>query len=255
MADLAATRLDQESHLMLDQPLLRLPHELLRKNLKTAQRNIEMTHKSVTTTLAGNSKSADDALTAINATLAKAQTLKRKLEALQAEERNIQKSQRTRIQHLQELYEMQSLTDVRYETWSHVRLDRLLVDYLLRQGYTDAGKELARMKNVEDLVDVDVFREARRIEDMLRKGEMKDALSWCSENKTTLKKVNSELEMQLRLQQYIEMLREDNPERDMECLVHARKYLAVDTSSTFGLQASGLLAYSSDTDVEPYMVS
>jgi hypothetical protein len=41
-----------------------------------------------------------------------------------------------------------------------------------------------------DLVDVGVFEEAGRIEQALRRGEVKEALSWCAENKNALKKTN-----------------------------------------------------------------
>ena len=85
MAEFTTTKLDPDSHLLLDQPLLRLPNELLRKNLKSAQRQIEMTNKTVTSAVQASSNQAPaDTLASLDATLAKAQNLKRKLEALQA---------------------------------------------------------------------------------------------------------------------------------------------------------------------------
>ncbi|KAK1920371.1 GID complex subunit containing RING finger motif [Pyrenophora teres f. teres] len=35
MAELMSTKLNAESHLLLDQPLLRMPYELSRRNFKT----------------------------------------------------------------------------------------------------------------------------------------------------------------------------------------------------------------------------
>ena len=78
---------------------------------------------------------------------------------------------------------------MKYDDWSKVRLDRLLVDYLLRRGYLDSARELAREKRVEELVDVGVFEEVGRIERSLREGRMEAALGWCSENKTGLRKI------------------------------------------------------------------
>lgn len=191
MAELTTTKLEPDSHLLLDQPLLRLPHELLRKNLKAAQRQIEMTNKSVTTAIqASNSQSPAEALASIDATLVKAQNLKRKLEALQAEEKSLHRQQKTRIQHLQELHEIPSLADVKYDNWSQTRLDRLLVDYLLRQGYTQSAKELANEKGIDDLVDVGVFEECGKIEDSLMEGRTQECLAWCNDNKQALKKIN-----------------------------------------------------------------
>lgn len=192
MAELTSTKLEPDSHLLLDQPLLRLPHELLRKNLKSAQRQIEIANKSITTSIqAINSQTTPaDALASLDATLAKAQTLKRKLEALHEEEKSLHRQQKARVEHLQQLHEIPSLADVKYDSWSHTRLDRLLVDYLLRQGYVESARQLAQEKGVEDLVDVAVFEECGKIESSLKHGEVKEGLAWCSENKQALKKIN-----------------------------------------------------------------
>jgi macrophage erythroblast attacher len=191
MAELAITKLDPDSQLLLDQPLLRLPYELLRKNLKSAQRHIEQAHKNIQKDLqTAAAQSPSLSLATIDATLTKAQTLKRKLEQLHIEEQNLHRQQRVRIQHLQQLHEVHSLADVKYDEWSHTRLDRLLVDYILRQGSTQSAKELAVEKGIQDLVDVDVFEECGRIEKGLRAGKMQDCLAWCNDNKQSLKKIN-----------------------------------------------------------------
>ena len=191
MAEFTTTKLDPDTHLLLDQPLLRLPNELLRKNLKTAQRQIEMTNKNVTTALQSNgTNSSADTLASLDATLAKAQNLKRKLESLHAEETALHKQQKARIQHLGELHDIPNLADVKYDNWSHVRLNRLLVDYLLRQGYTQSAKELAQEKGIEELVDVGVFEECGKIEKSLRDGKTAECLAWCADNKQALKKID-----------------------------------------------------------------
>lgn len=256
MAELSTTKLDPDSHLLLDQPLLRLPNELLRKNLKSAQRQIEFTKQNVTTALqASSNQSPADTLASLDSTLAKAQTLKRKLEALQDEERMLHRQQKARIQHLHELHEIPSLADVKYEKWSHTRLDRLLVDYLLRQGYTQSAKDLAREQEIEDLVDISVFEECGRIQQSLRAGHVQDCLAWCAENKQALKKVESNLELELRLQQFIEMARSGDIGQQIEAMAYARKHLTSDKNAKFALIAAGVLSQSPDTLVEPYRVS
>ncbi|KAK4546795.1 hypothetical protein LTR36_001527 [Oleoguttula mirabilis] len=254
MAEVPFTKLDPDAHLLLDQPLLRLPHELLRKNLKSAQRQIEISHKAITTafqTPAAQKRPAD-ALAALDATLAKAQSLKRKLEALNAEERSLHRQQKARIEHLEALHGIPSLADVQYENWAHTRLDRLLVDYLLRQGYVESARQLAVEKGIEDLVDVAVFEECGRIERSLRRGEVREALAWCGENKQALKKIGSQLELELRLQQFIELVRGGEMGKLMEAVAHARKYLVGGLDAEFGLRAGGLLAQPVETVIEPY---
>lgn len=254
-AELTTTRLEADTHLLLDQPLLRLPPELLRKTLKSAQRHIEITNKALTTTLPAAAKNSNEALAALDATLAKAQTLKRKLEALHAEERAVHRQQRARIAHLEALHRVESLADVSYDIWAHTRLDRLVVDYLLRQGWINSARQLAAEQNISDLVDVGVFEECGRIERSLRNGEVKEALGWCAENKQALRKMESSLELELRLQQFIELARSGDISQQLEAVAHARKHLVGGLDIEFGLRAGGLLAQPPDTLVEPYRVS
>ncbi|KAK5683364.1 GID complex subunit containing RING finger motif [Elasticomyces elasticus] len=252
MADL--TTLSADSQLLLEQPLLRLPHELLRKNLKSAQRQIEIANKAITTSIASLTpdSSPADTLAALDATLLKAQTLKRKLEALHAEETTLHRQQKARIEHLAELHEIPSLADVKYDRWAQTRLDRLLVDYLLRQNYLSSARQLAAAKGIDDLVDIPTFSECSRISSSLCNGDVKEALGWCTENKQALKKIGSTLELELRLQQFIELARTGEMGKLMEAIVHARKHLVGGADTEFGLRAGGLLAHPVDTLVEPY---
>lgn len=110
------------------------------------------------------------------------------MENLHDEEKKIQLQSRKRIQHLERLDEIPSLADVKYDQWSRVRLDRLLVDHMLRSGYLESAKQLARERGVEELVDLDVFLQCQRVSEGLRRGEVREGLVWCSENKAALKK-------------------------------------------------------------------
>jgi macrophage erythroblast attacher len=84
---------------------------------------------------------------------------------------------------------MQSLDDVKYEEWSRTRLDRLLVDYLLRYGYKDSATALAQEKGIQELVDVDTFVQMSRIRESLQNGRVIEALAWCNENKKELRRM------------------------------------------------------------------
>lgn len=196
----------------------------------------------------------DQTLASLDAMLARAQTLKRKLEALHTEEQGIHRAQRARVQHLQDLHEIPSLADVKYDQWSKIRLDRMLVDHLLRQGYTESAQQLAKEKGIEDLVDVGEFIECGRIEDSLRRGETKDCLAWCAENKQALKKISSNLELELRLQQFVELVRAGDISKLIEATMHARKHLGSQQDIEYGMKAGGLLANPGYTNIEPYKV-
>ncbi|KAL7771539.1 hypothetical protein CFE70_001486 [Pyrenophora teres f. teres 0-1] len=281
MAELMSTKLNAESHLLLDQPLLRMPYELSRRNFKNAQRVIEHTTSALTTSLTATTKAASKpstspstTLESVDSMLTRLQTLKRKLQVLHEEEAKIHNSAKARLQHLQDLYDVQSLVDVKYDEWSRTRLSRLLVDYLLREGYTESAACLARSKGIEELVDVDAFVACQRIERSLREGMSTGlALEWCKEHGKELKKGGSKLEFELRFQQFIELVREGHAAAeegmDMEdgdgdgggvrvdklgeATAHAKMYLTK-SGGDFKLmgRAAGLLAYKPCDEVEPY---
>lgn len=175
-----------------------MPYELARKNFKTAQRYVEREQTYLTKELKSAANSAAQAsstgdatttLSQLDTMINRMQGLKRKLETLHGEETAIHKATKTRIQHLDDLYGIPSLADVKYDEWSKVRLDRLLVDYLLRSGYGESAKALAKEKGIEELVDVDAFVQCERIAESLRNGRCQEALAWCGDNKQGLKKL------------------------------------------------------------------
>lgn len=207
------------------------------------------------------------------------QGLKRKMESLHGEEKALHQASRKRIQHLQDLYEIPSLADVRYDEWSRVRLNRLLVDYLLRCGYGESARALAREKGIEELVDVEVFVQCHRVEESLRRRSTQECLAWCAEHRPMMKKLDvrailstrgfllsiardadgwgllqNRLEFELRLQQYIELRRNGQL---VEARQHALRYLTHHPGISLEEvnRAAGLLAYPPDTQVREYRVS
>ena len=85
---------------------------------------------------------------------------------------------------------MESLVDVKYDDWSRLRLNRLLVEYLVRQGYVESARSLAKEKDIVDLVDLDVYERCGRIAASLRNGKVDDCLGWCAENRVLMKKID-----------------------------------------------------------------
>ncbi|KAJ5144158.1 uncharacterized protein N7515_002945 [Penicillium bovifimosum] len=279
MAELTSTKLNPESHIILDQPLLRLPQELARKNFKAVQRAVEREKeyvipalKDTTNASLSNTQSPDQTLAALDAMISRMQGLKRRMETLQQEEKEIHKQSMKRIQHLETMHHIPSLADVMYDQWSRVRLDRLLVDHMLRSGYSKSATQLAQEKKIEDLVDLGVFTQCQRVVESLKRGETKEALQWCGENKAALKKskvswdgtffvaltdwryLKHNLEFELRLQQYIEMVRTQDKSKKIEAIIHAKKYLISSQQSENSeiLRAAGLLVFTQDTRAEPY---
>ncbi|PBP25241.1 negative regulation of gluconeogenesis [Diplocarpon rosae] len=265
MADHITSKINPDTHLILDQPLLRLPFELLRKNFKTAHFNVEKDSAYVKSTLketalssqSAASSSPAEVLKNVDSMLTRMRGLKRKLAASAEEEARLHQQSASRIRHLGELYGMQSLDDVKYEEWSRTRLDRLLVDYLLRNGYQESAGALAREKGIEDLVDVETFVQVGRIRESLQRGRTQEALAWCQENKKELRRMESNLEFMLRFQQYIELVRSQDHAKLLESIGHAKKYLLPfrEAYPKEVQQACGLLAFPPGTRAEAYSVN
>lgn len=66
----------------------------------------------------------------------------------------------------------------------------MLVDYMVRHGFSESAKALAKERGIEELCDIEVFESSRRIAERLKQGSITECLQWCNENKTTLKKMN-----------------------------------------------------------------
>ncbi|KAG8380715.1 hypothetical protein BUALT_Bualt06G0044800 [Buddleja alternifolia] len=161
--------------------------------------------------------SRDEAVHHLNSLVSRLQGLKRKLEEGSSTEHLQAQRCRARIDHL-ESAEVENMSG-----WNSIRLKRILVDYMLRMSYYDTALKLAESSNIQDLVDIDVFYEAKIVIDALQKKEVAPALAWCADNKSKLKKSKSKFEFQLRLQEFIELVRSEN---SMRAILYARKYLA-----------------------------
>jgi macrophage erythroblast attacher len=143
-----------------------------------------------TSTEASPSQSAPTAVASLDSMINRVQGLKRKLEVLHEEEKIIHHQSKKRIEHLRELHNIPSLVDVKYDEWSRIRLNRLLVDYMLRTGYDESALALAKDRGIEDLVDGEVFIQCTKIQESLKKQRTQECLAWCSENKVNLRKIN-----------------------------------------------------------------
>ena len=76
---------------------------------------------------------------------------------------------------------------------------------------------------LENMIDTEVFETAREVVEALKNRDCTPALKWCATYSSRLKRLESRLEFDLRLQQFIELVRKGQRNDAME---HARKYLS-----------------------------
>ncbi|XP_068660164.1 protein MAEA homolog [Aristolochia californica] len=236
--------------LKLEHQLLRVPFEHLKKSMRANHRIVEKEMTAVissVTEAAERDMSKEEAVSHLTSLVSRLQGLKRKLEeGSRAEHLQAQRC-RTRLDHL-EAVDIES-----YSAWSNTRVKRILVDYMLRLSYYDTAMKLAESSNIQDVVDIDVFLDAKNVIDALQHKEVAPALAWCAENKSRLKKSKSKFEFQLRLQEFIELVRADN---NLRAITYARKYLAPwgATHMKELQRVMATLAFKSNTECETYKV-
>ncbi|EEY57281.1 uncharacterized protein PITG_11118 [Phytophthora infestans T30-4] len=100
--------------------------------------------------------------------------------------------------------------------------DRLIADFLLGQGYLESAKIIEDTKDVGHLVDHELHGECQAVLKDLQAHHTDKALTWCSQNGSRLRRLQSPLEFHLRLQDFIEFVRAHKP---LEAVQHARTFL------------------------------
>ena len=61
----------------------------------------------------------------------------------------------------------------------------------------------------QELVDTEIFLVCQRVEEALRDHNTSLCLVWCHDNRSKLRRMKSTLEFQVRLQDFIELIRQD----------------------------------------------
>ncbi|GLT93164.1 hypothetical protein SLE2022_109660 [Rubroshorea leprosula] len=237
--------------LKLEHQLVRVPFEHYKKTIRANHRAVEKEVSAVISGVADVADSADiskdDAVSHLSSLVSRLQGLKRKLEEGSRTE-NLQAQRcRARLDHLESV-DADNLSE-----WNNIRVKRILVDYMLRMSYYNTAVKLAESSNIQDLVDIDVFQEAKKVIDALRNKEVAPALAWCADNKSRLKKSKSKFEFQLRLQEFIELVRAEN---NLRAISYARKHLAPwgATHMKELQRVMATLAFKSNTECTKYKV-
>ncbi|CAH6985118.1 unknown_gene_5578 [Phodopus roborovskii] len=189
-----------------------VPYETLNKRFRAAQKNIDRETSHVTMVVAELEKTlsscpaVDSVVSLLDGVVEKLSVLKRKaVESIQAEDESAKLCKR-RIEHLKEHSSDQPAAA---SMWKRKRMDRMMVEHLLRCGYYNTAVKLARQSGIEDLVNIEMFLTAKEVEESLERRETATCLAWCHDNKSRLRKMKSCLEFSLRIQEFIELVRQN----------------------------------------------
>jgi len=244
----------------LEHPTLKVPYEMLNKKFRIAQKNLDREVSHVTGSLADLEKMTGDQQMEVDRDVfsQKLNVIKEQLMQMKTKggeilvsECDVAENIKKRCQHLKVGCD-ENLEEVEKKQWRKTRLDRMMVEYLLRQGYYDTALLLADTADVAELSNTEVFLTAREVEESLARHELAKCLSWCHDNKSRLRKLKSSLEFQVRLQEFLELVKTGNK---IEAVKHAKKFLCTETETEHLMivqQAMGLLAFPISTMIQPY---
>jgi macrophage erythroblast attacher len=158
-----------------------------------------------------------------------------------------------RIRELQaRLQIVSSHSEVEGPMSEDARLLRYIIDYLQREGHIDIAQRIADEAGLQLFCDTDVHRMLAAVSTALRfQHDCTEALVFCAEHRASLAKLLSSLEVQLRIQQLVVLIRDNNYAAAIQ---FARTKLAPFMTSFPNLvqQAMMLLALRCDTLIEPY---
>ncbi|KAJ7560147.1 hypothetical protein O6H91_04G116000 [Diphasiastrum complanatum] len=237
----------------LEHQLVNVPYECLKKSIRTNNRMVEKEVSAVVASVAeavDKDMSKQEAVQHLTCLVTRLQGLKRKLDESNKNEQLQMQRSRARLDHLHSL----PVGDKDVEAkWHNIKADRILLDYMLRSSYYRTAMKLAESSHIQELADIDIFLDARKVIDALRGRDCSEALQWIAENKSKFRKNKSIFEFKLRIQEFIEMVRS---EKMMDAVMYARKYLAPwgATNMKELQQAMATLAFKSSTDSASYKV-
>nr|XP_061793377.1 E3 ubiquitin-protein transferase MAEA-like isoform X1 [Nerophis lumbriciformis] len=137
-------------------PTLKVPYETLNKRFRAAQKNIDRETSHVTMVVAELEKTlsslpvAHSVASLLDGVVEKLNALKRKAaESIQAEDESAKLCKR-RIEHLKEHSSDQPAS---VNLWKKKRMDRMMVEHLLRCGYYNTAVKLARQSGIESCLE------------------------------------------------------------------------------------------------------
>ncbi|KAF2901307.1 hypothetical protein ILUMI_04885 [Ignelater luminosus] len=247
----------------LEHPTLKVPYEILNKKFRTAQKTLdrEVSHVQqaaieIERNISGENAKTQNITKFLGGMVEKLQVLKRKAEESITEELQATNVCKRRLEHLKEhstLTSSGAVSQGALNQWRRKRLDRMVVEYFLRNGYYNSAITLAEKSTIKDLTNIDIFLTSREVEKSLANHETSKCLAWCYDNRSKLRKLKSNMEFNLRIQEFVELIRSD---RRIDAIKHARKHFpSFEEEHLSTIQkVMALLAFPVTTEIPSYKV-
>ncbi|XP_005184449.1 E3 ubiquitin-protein transferase MAEA [Musca domestica] len=246
----------------MEHATLKVPYEVINKKFRVAQKSVDREVDQIQ----NYSKEVEKALMhrpvisdvskLVGNVVQRLQVLKRKSDEAIGDELNASFICKRKLEHLKEIVQRDSNTSeevwqASIDQWKRVRMDRMVIEHLLRMGYYETAERLANYSDIRHLTNLDIFHTSREVEEDLAAHKTTKCILWCLDNKSKLRKINSNIEFDLRVQEFVELIRKN---QRTEAVVHARKYFPAFEKTQIKeiCECMALLAYQPDTTIEPY---
>lgn len=157
---------------------------------------------------------AEEASIELSGLINKLESLQHKLEETNRQEQLLADHLRSRLANLSSFINSTALHDeVAIKLWYRHQTDRLIVDFLVREGEYERAAEFSLDSNLSDFEDVDLFLgKVKPVVESLRNGDYKEVVKWMHMNASKLKKLDANLvarfELELRLQEFLGMIQD-----------------------------------------------
>lgn len=250
--------------------ILQVPYEILNKKFRIAQKTLDREFSQFQNTAAeleselnqGTPPTAGTITKLLGNVVERLQAMKRKAEECISDELSAGYVCKRRLEHLKQSVqptEMETDTEeadpsirmAATNQFKKIRVDRMLVEHFLCLGYYETAEMLANRSGIRDLTNIDIFATSREVERDLEAHSTGKCIVWCNDNKSKLKKINSTIEFQVRVQEFVELIRED---RRLEAVRHAQKYFPAFEQEQLKeiRECMALLAFPVTTEIEKY---
>jgi macrophage erythroblast attacher len=142
----------------LEHSTLKVPYEILNKQYRNMQKSIDRDCSSLSTTVINVEKlikqseslSKADLLNSFNTIVDKLRSIRKRSSEFKNEEKTSIDLIKKRIEHLKQHESCSNVENqLNIKMFKRLRIDRMLVDYFLRQGLYDTAQLLASKNNIE----------------------------------------------------------------------------------------------------------
>lgn len=246
----------------LEHSTLKVPYEIINKKFRIAQKTIdrEVDHiqnisRDVEKALVAH-PTVSDVSKMVGNVVQKLQILKRKSDESINEELNAAFVCKKKLGHLKGIAQPEANSDLEIwhasiDQWKRMRMDRMVIEHLLRMGYYETANRLSNHSDIRHLTNLDIFHTSREVEEDLMNFKTTKCILWCMDNKSKLRRINSNIEFNLRVQEFVELVRKN---ARTEAVVHARKHFPAFEKTQIKeiCECMALLAYQPNTTIEPY---